>query len=237
MRNSFQSETYTRRRGEIAQYFDRTAAHAWRQLTSNEPLGRIRSTVRAGRDDMRNGLLDWLPGQLDGARILDAGCGTGALAVELVRRGADVVAVDLSPTLIALARERLPVGLDETRLRFESGDMLADALGSFDWVVAMDSLIHYESPDMLAALVRLAPRVRRGVLFTFAPWSPALAVMHGAGRLFPRGDRAPDINPVRPGQLAAGIARDLEPHGWRLDAMRRVKSGFYTSQAVRLLRA
>ena len=43
--------------------------------------GRIRATVRAGRDQMRAQLLDWLPADLSGLRLLDAGCGTGALAV------------------------------------------------------------------------------------------------------------------------------------------------------------
>ena len=40
--------------------------------------------------------------------MLDAGCGTGALAIEAARRGAEVLAIDLSPTLVDLARERAP---------------------------------------------------------------------------------------------------------------------------------
>ena len=73
--------SYLERREKIEAYFDRTAADAWKRLTSTEPVGRIRTTVRAGRDWMRSTLLSWLPDDLTGARILDAGCGTGALAV------------------------------------------------------------------------------------------------------------------------------------------------------------
>ena len=102
------SSTYTTRRGEIEHYFDRTAVAAWEKLTSDAPVGRIRATVRAGRDRMRGTLLGWLPADLRGARVLDAGCGTGALAIEAARRGAEVVAIDLSPTLVQLARERAP---------------------------------------------------------------------------------------------------------------------------------
>ena len=80
--------TYQPRRGELLEYFDRTAVEAWRRLTSDAPVNRIRATVRAGRDDMRRALLQWLPDDLRGARVLDAGCGTGALAVEAARRGA-----------------------------------------------------------------------------------------------------------------------------------------------------
>ncbi len=92
---------YAARRGELKTYFDRTAADAWSKLTSDAPVSRIRATVRAGRDAMRAQLLSWLPADLSGRRVLDAGCGTGAFAVELARRGADVVAIDLSPTLVA----------------------------------------------------------------------------------------------------------------------------------------
>ena len=107
-----QTATYQRTRGQLETYFDRTAADAWARLTSDAPLGRIRTSVRAGRDRMRETLLGWLPADLHGVRVLDAGCGTGALAVEAARRGAQVVAIDLSPTLVDLARERLPTGRD-----------------------------------------------------------------------------------------------------------------------------
>ena len=90
--------SYVERRGKIEDYFDRTAVQAWARLTSDAPVGRIRATVRAGRDRMRATLLDWLPADLRGMRLLDAGCGTGALAVEAAHRGAQVLAIDLSPT-------------------------------------------------------------------------------------------------------------------------------------------
>ena len=45
-------------------------------------------------------LAEWR--DLSGRRVLDAGCGTGTLAIELARRGAEVVAIDISPTLVAL---------------------------------------------------------------------------------------------------------------------------------------
>ena len=141
--------TYEKRRGQLETYFDRTAVQAWARLTSDAPVSRIRATVRAGRDTMRSTLLDWLPRDLTGRRILDAGCGTGALAVEAARRGARVVAIDISPTLIGLAKERLPKDLGGGHIDFRVGDLLDPALGRFDHVVAMDSLIHYTAPDIV----------------------------------------------------------------------------------------
>jgi magnesium-protoporphyrin O-methyltransferase len=230
------STTYTERRGEIETYFDRTAVEAWKRLTSDAPVGRIRATVRAGRDSMRATLLSWLPADLSGRRVLDAGCGTGALAVEAARRGARVVAIDLSPTLVELARERAASDAASARIEFRAGDMLDPALGDFDHVVGMDSLIHYRAADTLKVLAALAARTRGSILFTFAPRTAPLAVMHAVGRLFPRGDRAPAIEPVAETALRNLLATDAAMCDWRTGRTLRVASGFYTSQALELNR-
>ncbi|MFO1330572.1 MAG: magnesium protoporphyrin IX methyltransferase [Rubrivivax sp.] len=230
------TSTYLVRRGEIEQYFDRTAMQAWEQLTSSAPVGRIRATVRAGRDRMRQTLLDWLPADLSGRRILDAGCGTGAFAVAAAQRGAEVVAVDLSPSLVQVAQRRaaqLPA-LQEAvaRIDFRSGDFSDPALGRFDHVVAMDSLIHYRTDDAVRVLQAWAPRVERSMLFTFAPATPALRAMHAVGRLFPRGDRAPAIVPVDEHELRRRLVERAAP--WACGRSVRIASGFYTSQAFEL---
>ena len=227
------STGYLQRREQIETYFDRTAAQAWERLTSNAPVGRIRATVRAGRDQMRATLLSWLPQDMRGMRLLDAGCGTGALAMEAAQRGADVLAIDLSPTLVKLAAERHAVQAQtgQGRIDFQSGDMLAAHWGRFDHVVAMDSLIHYDMPHMVEAVQGLAARTAQSVLFTFAPRTPALALMHGLGRLFPRSDRSPSLTPVAEVELRQGLQQALGPLGWREGQTLRIKSGFYTSQA------
>jgi magnesium-protoporphyrin O-methyltransferase len=231
------TDTYIRRRGQLETYFDRTAADAWARLTSTAKVSRIRETVRAGRDRMRTTLLDWLPADLAGRRILDAGCGTGALAVEAARRGARVVAIDLSPTLVKLAEERLPKDLGRGSIEFRVGDMLDPALGDFDHIVAMDSLIHYCASDMADAAQALAARAGTSVLFTFAPKTPLLTLMHNVGMLFPRGDRAPAIEPVSESALRRLIATRPALAAWRPGRSLRIKSGFYTSHALELTRA
>jgi magnesium-protoporphyrin O-methyltransferase len=230
------SDSYLERRGEIETYFDRTAAATWSTLTSDTPVSGIRATVRAGRDRMRSTLLSFLPNDLRGCRLLDAGCGTGALAVEAAKRGADVTAVDISPTLIGIARERLPETLGHGRIRFLAGDMLDQKLGSFDHVVAMDSLIHYSLPDMVGMLRRLSGMSTGGIHFTYAPRTPALAMMHMVGKMFPRSDRSPRIVPHATSSLYRQIARDEGLAGWRLGRNARVSSGFYISHAQELKR-
>jgi magnesium-protoporphyrin O-methyltransferase len=226
---------YHKRKDELETYFDRTAADAWARLTSDAPVGRIRRTVRAGRDSMRAKLLSWLPADLSGLRLLDAGCGTGALAVEAARRGAEVVAIDISATLVKLAAERLPRDLGRGRIDFRVGDMLDPTLGRFDAVVAMDSLIHYETADIARALAALAPRISGPMLITIAPQTPLLTVMHRVGRLFPRGDRAPAIVPVSASGLARAMGSEPALAGWHMAETHRTTSGFYISEALRLL--
>lgn len=235
-------QTYVERRGEIEHYFDRTAAQAWARLTSDAPVSRIRATVRAGRDRMRNTLLSWLPDDLRGKRVLDAGCGTGALAMEAARRGAEVVAIDLSPTLVDLARERTQVEREAMlsssggRIHFHSGDMLDPNHGEFDHVVCMDSIIHYGHADVQRVLASLIDRTRSSVLFTFAPRTPLLTVMHQVGKIFPRGDRAPMIVPVSEAKLYSTFRDHPEFIGWSAPRTRRIQGGFYISQAMELRR-
>jgi magnesium-protoporphyrin O-methyltransferase len=228
--------TYEARRGELETYFDRTAAEAWKRLTSDAPVSGIRATVRAGRDEMRRTLLDWLPADLSGKRVLDAGCGTGALSVEAARRGAHVVAVDLSPTLVDLARERHAADTGPGRIEFLVGDMLDDGLGEFDHVVAMDSLIHYRTADVTKVVARLARRTRASVLFTFAPRTVALTLMHAAGKAFPKGDRSPAIEPVSEAKLRQLIGATPALAGLLPHRTKRVAKGFYISQAMELRR-
>jgi magnesium-protoporphyrin O-methyltransferase len=62
------------------------------------------------------------------------------------------------------------------------------------------------------------------VIFTVAPRTPALTVMHNVGLLFPRGDRAPAIVPVAEDRLRRAF-------GAAVGRSQRISSGFYKSQA------
>lgn len=225
------SAAYATRRASLETYFDRTARRAWEQLTSDVPVSGIRATVRAGRERMRATLLAWLPQDMRGLRLLDAGCGTGALAVAAAERGAEVVAIDVAGGLVTVARDRAPARL---AIDWRVGDMLDPRLGRFDHVVAMDSLIHYPAFDIVDTIAGLAERTSASLLFTFAPRTRPLAVMHAVGRIFPRADRAPAIEPVDERLLRALIGSAVP--GLRAGRDERVGTGFYTSHALELAR-
>ncbi len=176
---------------------------------------------------MRDVLLSTLPNDLTGKRILDAGCGTGALSVELAKRGAQVVGIDISPALIDIAEKRCPREL-RGLIEFKAGDMTANH-GAFDHAIAMDSMIYYTPSDLATTLAEMGQRAQT-IAFTVAPKTPLLMMMWRAGKLFPRGDKSPVMVP----QSVAGLAhqmRDAKLPG-TLKEVERVTSGFYISTAL-----
>ncbi|MFT4783718.1 MAG: magnesium-protoporphyrin O-methyltransferase [Paracoccaceae bacterium] len=219
---------YAATKARVEDYFDRTATKTWERLTSDAPVSRIRQTVRAGRDRMRAIMLDQLPEDLSGRRVLDAGCGAGQMTAELAARGADVVAIDISPSLVDIARRRLDLHLHD-RVDFRSGDMLDPALGTFDHVLAMDSLIYYTAADIGEKLSQLSPRVSQNIVFTVAPRTPFLLAFWGAGKLFPRSDRSPVMIP----HATTRLRREMKEAGSLRD-VKRVTSGFYISNCLEL---
>lgn len=228
------ADGYANRREELASYFDSTARQAWIDLTSDKKVSGIRATVRAGRDTMRGLLLDWLPVDLRRVRVLDAGCGTGALTLAAAYRGAEITAIDVAESLVDVARERCPSFTGHGRIFWKSGDMLDPELGEFDHVVAMDSLIHYELTDLVDALAKLATRTNGSIVFTFAPYTRMLGAMHKFGKVFPKSDSSPAIVPIAEGDLRMHIAEAIP--GWDVARTERVSSGFYTSQAMELVK-
>lgn len=228
------ADGYANRREELAAYFDSTARQAWIDLTSDAKVSGIRATVRAGRDTMRTTLLDWLPVDLRRVRVLDAGCGTGALTLAAAYRGAEITGIDVAGGLVEVARERCPSFTGHGRIFWRSGDMLDPQLGRFDHVVAMDSLIHYDLEDLVDALAKLAERTEASIVFTFAPHTRMLGAMHKFGKVFPKSDSSPAIVPIAEEELRQRIAERIP--GWNVARTERVSSGFYTSQAMELVK-
>ena len=119
----------------------------------NRSLERLRSTFRAGH------------------RVLEIGCGTGTEALDLARRGVEVVALDPSGEMIRLARSSAESQDLARRATFVQGaardisTMLGPAQESFDGGYASFSLAY--EPD-------LAP-VARGLRGVLKPGAPFLA--------------------------------------------------------------
>ena len=97
----------------------------------------------------RPATLSLLP-DVAGKRVLDAGCGPGICAEELLRRGADVLAVDVTPEMVELARDRVGSRARVLRADLERPlDFAADA--EFDVVLCALMLDYVEDWGALFA--------------------------------------------------------------------------------------
>ena len=102
---------------------------------------------------------------LRGRRLLDVGCGTGKSFLPLLDEGWEVVGVDISPAMLALAESKVA-----GRARLEVHDMRdLPQLGSFDLVWCLDDAINYllTAADLRAAVAGLARNMRPGGLAVF----------------------------------------------------------------------
>ena len=189
-----------------------------------------------GADTMRNTLLSWLPDDLGGARVLDAGCGTGAMTVEpgaaRSERLRDRHLADPHRTRPGACAARSRQGTrDLCRWRHARSCVSAASTTSSRWTAS------YTMTDRIsrARSRGLAARTRSSIVFTVAPRTFALSVMHAAGRLFPRANRAPAIPPISQHAIERRLATQPGLKNWRLGRASRVDSGFYISQALEVV--
>ena len=103
--------------------------------------------------------LDWIArhATLDGAQVLDVGCGGGILTEAMARRGAKVTGIDLSEKALRVAQLHLLESKLDIRYEACSVD---EVDGQFDLVTCMELLEHV--PDPAAMVAACARRVRPG---------------------------------------------------------------------------
>lgn len=92
------------------------------------------------------------------ASVLDAGCGTGRVAIELARRGLDVVGVDADAGMLGTAQQKAP------GLTWQLADLAEVRLGGrFDCVVLAGNVMIFLAPGTEAAVVaNLAGHLHQG---------------------------------------------------------------------------
>ena len=112
-----------------------------------------RAAQQAAHADALAGRLGSLLALRGDERVLDVGCGAGALAYAVAPRVREVVAVDSDPAMVEVARAQAPVNV---RVQLGDGERLPFGPGEFDVVATLRTLHHTEHPDLLVSeLVRV----------------------------------------------------------------------------------
>ena len=155
---------------------------------------------------------------LRGARVLDVGCGAGLLSEALAREGAQVVALDLAPELVEVARLHLLESGQQVDYRLVSVEALAaQEPASFDAITCMEMLEHVPDPGSVlqacATLLKPGGRLFVSTLNrTPVAFAAAIVGAEYIARLLPKGTHE-YRSFIRPSELA-GWLRDA---GLRLD--------------------
>ncbi|TRW78976.1 class I SAM-dependent methyltransferase [Mycolicibacterium sp. 018/SC-01/001] len=85
-----------------------------------------------------------------GTRVLDAGCGTGRVAIELASRGFSVAGVDADPAMLSAARDKAP---DLAWVQADLVDTASAVTGEFDLVVLAGNVMIFLDPGTEATVV------------------------------------------------------------------------------------
>lgn len=104
----------------------------------------------------------------DAGTLLELGCGTGGHAVKLAEHGFAVHGVDLSETMLAVAKRH-----ETAKLSFELGDARKVRLGrTFDAVISVFHVMSYQTsnPDLAAAFATARAHLAAGGVFVFDCW-------------------------------------------------------------------
>lgn len=113
-----------------------------------------------------------------GRRVLELGCGSGRFTVPLAASGADVTAIDISPTLLDRARQALAdKGLNASLARLDMRDFDFDQ--KYDAIlIAANSLLHLHSHDDFSrAFTAIRRHLAPGGIFAFDIFVPSAAML------------------------------------------------------------
>ena len=135
---------------------------AWRRFRERTDLDEYDSRWDrlAAAGEHVHGEADFVMG-LQPRSVLDAGCGTGRVAIELARRGVEVLGVDADPDMLERARRRAP------SQEWVVADLATlDLARTFDVVVLAGNVLPFVEPDdRRSAVERCAVHLRPGGWF------------------------------------------------------------------------
>jgi SAM-dependent methyltransferase len=109
-----------------------------------------------------------------GHRVLDVGCGTGVVAITAARLGGKVTGLDLTPELLARARENSRIA--NVEIDFREGDAEALPFGDGEFDVVLSQFGHMFAPRPEVAVAQMLRVLKPAGVIAFATWPPELLI-------------------------------------------------------------
>jgi SAM-dependent methyltransferase len=109
-------------------------------------------------------------GVASGTKVLDAGCGTGVVAITAAQLGAQVRAIDLTPQLLERARENAAIAEVDVEWREADVEELPFEDSQFD--IVLSQFAHMFAPRPEVALREMLRVLRPGGTIAFSTWPP-----------------------------------------------------------------
>ncbi len=224
------SETGSR----VRKYFETSGFSRWTAIYGTGDVPPIWKVIRDGHDRALEAVVSWVSTS-KGHTALDAGCGTGNLAIELAHHGFEVDAFDVSAPMIHFAKYINAGRTKGITPQFLVGDIaaLAGQARRYDVVCCLDVLFHYPYEEVADMLTRLASLAAHKVVGSFALRTPMNDFWMSVGQRFHAKNRMTKLHMFSYDE----IERVLYRAGFRMTRKQRVKFFFYDSfvfEAVRV---
>jgi ubiquinone/menaquinone biosynthesis C-methylase UbiE len=118
-------------------------------------------------------LIERLLGNREALSFIDIGCGTGGHAIQLAKRGHQIIGVDRSADMLEIAQQKIQAAGQQSRIELMQGDARAfDAGRTVDVALMMFAVLGYQQTDkdVSDALATVARHLRPGGAFIFDIW-------------------------------------------------------------------
>jgi SAM-dependent methyltransferase len=143
--------------------FKQTQKEGWKRFAPLEAI----TTATAAR-------LVRFAGITPGMRVLDAGCGTGVVAITAARLGANVKGADLTPELLERARENARIA--NVTVEWIEADIEQLPFGDGEFDAVLSQFAHMFAPRPEVAIREMLRVLRPAGTIAFSTWPPELLV-------------------------------------------------------------
>lgn len=217
---------YSEEKEIIKKYFDEASFERWKKIYGeDDSINWVLKYVREGHIKSINQIISWLGKDIKGRKICDSGCGMGNLSILLAEKGAFVDASDISIKMIEEAKRRLKLsGPLSGSIEYSVKD-IEEIQGSYDTVICLDVLIHYEIDMAKKMLQHLSNLAENCLIISLIPKTPKTFLLD----FFKKVHQFLNKNKTKKLYLHSEkeIFEHLSSLGWKINAEASIKNSYY----------